>query len=236
MRSLALSIPLARGRTVQRLCEFAPRATPGFAALNPRVPDGPRASAVDNTTYRTNEHAVRPLQTSSRSPQHIESPRGCACWGVQACQKLWQTTARPIRHLSIIYRAESGVDSWNLRESWRAEVEVERTGLCSDGHTRAAGSHRCNHRACNELRIVNQEGRPLRRNGRSFPPVFWYDGSMATAHPVLNDLLDPLGECMTAEFARRIVDLRAPATVQHRIEKLAEKSSDGSLTNDEREE
>ena len=76
----------------------------------------------------------------------------------------------------------------------------------------------------------------MKQNGRSFRPVFWYDGSMATAHPVLNDLFDPLGECMTAEFARRIVDLRAPATVQHRIENLAEKSSAGSLTNDEREE
>ena len=74
------------------------------------------------------------------------------------------------------------------------------------------------------------------QNGRSFRPVFWYDGFMATAHPVLNDLFDPLGECMTAEVAERIVDLRAPANVQHRIEKLAEKSSAGSLTNDEREE
>ena len=59
---------------------------------------------------------------------------------------------------------------------------------------------------------------------------------MASAHPVLNDLFEPLGDCMTPEFARRIVDLRAPAAVQHRIEELASKSSAGSLSGEEREE
>lgn len=59
---------------------------------------------------------------------------------------------------------------------------------------------------------------------------------MATAHPVLNDLLDPLGECMTPDVARRIVDLRAPAPVQQRVEELAAKASDGTLNEAEREE
>ena len=59
---------------------------------------------------------------------------------------------------------------------------------------------------------------------------------MATAHPVLNDLLQPLGDCITPEVAQRIVDLRAPANVQQRIEMLAEKSGAGTLNEAERQE
>ncbi len=59
---------------------------------------------------------------------------------------------------------------------------------------------------------------------------------MATTHPALNDLLQPLGDCITPEVAQRIVDLRAPATVQQRVEQLAAKSSDGTLDEPERQE
>ena len=41
---------------------------------------------------------------------------------------------------------------------------------------------------------------------------------------------------MTPEFARRIVNLRAPESVQKRIEQLAAKSTEGTLKKDEREE
>jgi hypothetical protein len=59
---------------------------------------------------------------------------------------------------------------------------------------------------------------------------------METAHPVLNNLLEPLGDCITPEVARRIVDLRAPATVQQRVEQLAAKSGEGTLDERERQE
>ncbi len=52
---------------------------------------------------------------------------------------------------------------------------------------------------------------------------------METAHPVLNELLQPLGDCITPEVARRIVDLRAPSMVQQRVEHLAAKSGEGTL-------
>ena len=59
---------------------------------------------------------------------------------------------------------------------------------------------------------------------------------MATTHPALNDLLQPLGDCITPEVAQRIVDLRAPASVQQRVEQLAAKSSEGTLDEPERQE
>ena len=59
---------------------------------------------------------------------------------------------------------------------------------------------------------------------------------MAPAHPVLNDLLQPLGDCITPEVAQRIVDLRAPASVQKRVEQLAAKSGEGTLNELERQE
>jgi len=37
------------------------------------------------------------------------------------------------------------------------------------------------------------------------------DSAMATVHSALTDLLDPLGDCMTPEVARKVVQLRASA-------------------------
>ncbi|NIL96727.1 MAG: hypothetical protein GTO62_06200 [Planctomycetales bacterium] len=45
----------------------------------------------------------------------------------------------------------------------------------------------------------------------------------------MNELLQPLGDCITPEVARRIVDLRAPSMVQQRVEHLAAKSGEGTL-------
>jgi uncharacterized protein YnzC (UPF0291/DUF896 family) len=59
---------------------------------------------------------------------------------------------------------------------------------------------------------------------------------MAVAHPTLNQLLDPIGQCFTLEVAQRIAHLRAPESAQKRIEELATKSSEGTLSDDEREE
>ena len=59
---------------------------------------------------------------------------------------------------------------------------------------------------------------------------------MATAHDVLADLLDPLGECMTPEVAQKVIRLRASATANERMLVLADKAAAGTLSADEREE
>ena len=51
---------------------------------------------------------------------------------------------------------------------------------------------------------------------------------------VLDQLFDPVSECLTPEVARRLVGLRASPAVQTRLDELAEKCSDGTLTVNER--
>jgi hypothetical protein len=53
---------------------------------------------------------------------------------------------------------------------------------------------------------------------------------------VLSDLLEPVGQMMPVEFAEKLAVLRANPQVQARIDELAEKSSEGQLTPDERTE
>ena len=65
---------------------------------------------------------------------------------------------------------------------------------------------------------------------------FWYHASMSAAHTDLDDLLEPLGACLTAEVAERVAKVRAPESAQARIEDLARKSDEGSLSDSEREE
>ena len=62
------------------------------------------------------------------------------------------------------------------------------------------------------------------------------DSAMATVHSALTDLLDPLGDCMTPEVARKVVQLRASADANSRMQLLAGKSTAGTLTDAEREE
>ena len=59
---------------------------------------------------------------------------------------------------------------------------------------------------------------------------------MSTAHSVLDELLDPIGACFTPEVAEQLVQLRAPESVQARMEELAKKSDEGALSDSEREE
>lgn len=54
--------------------------------------------------------------------------------------------------------------------------------------------------------------------------------------PVLDRILEPVSRCLTPEVARAITDLRADAAVQARIDKLADKSTAGTLTPVERAE
>jgi hypothetical protein len=54
-----------------------------------------------------------------------------------------------------------------------------------------------------------------------------------SATTVLDGLLDPLGRCLDAESARRVVELRVSPPVQQRIDTLAERANEGVLTSDE---
>jgi hypothetical protein len=50
---------------------------------------------------------------------------------------------------------------------------------------------------------------------------------------VLDELLIPLTACFTPEVARRIAGLRASPEAQARLDELADKCSEGTLTPDE---
>ena len=50
---------------------------------------------------------------------------------------------------------------------------------------------------------------------------------------MLDGLLEPLGRCLDAESARRVVEFRVSPPVQERIDALAERANEGILTADE---
>ena len=50
----------------------------------------------------------------------------------------------------------------------------------------------------------------------------------------LDGLLEPLSRCLDTESARRVVELRIAAPVQERIDALAGRANDGTLSDDER--
>ena len=54
-----------------------------------------------------------------------------------------------------------------------------------------------------------------------------------SAASVLDGLLDPLGRCLDAESAKRVVELRVSPPVQQRIDVLAERANEGVLTSEE---
>lgn len=49
-------------------------------------------------------------------------------------------------------------------------------------------------------------------------------------------ILDPVGECLTPEVARALIGVRADAETQARIDELADKCTEGTLSTDERAE
>jgi hypothetical protein len=61
---------------------------------------------------------------------------------------------------------------------------------------------------------------------------------MATAehNSIINQLLDPITECLTPEVARRIAELRAGEKLQSRVDDLADKANAGTLSEPERSE
>ena len=52
----------------------------------------------------------------------------------------------------------------------------------------------------------------------------------AKSDDVLDELISPLGECLTRESARRLVALKADAKLQARVDDLASRHSRGELT------
>jgi hypothetical protein len=53
---------------------------------------------------------------------------------------------------------------------------------------------------------------------------------------VLDRLLEPVGRCLSPRAARRLVGLRADDTAQKRVQELAEKCNEGTLSDAERSE
>ena len=60
--------------------------------------------------------------------------------------------------------------------------------------------------------------------------------STAYEGTLLDSLLDPFGECLTPEVARKLANLQAGPAVIARVEELADKCNEGTLTSDERAE
>ncbi|HMO87034.1 MAG TPA: hypothetical protein PKC18_19165 [Lacipirellulaceae bacterium] len=59
---------------------------------------------------------------------------------------------------------------------------------------------------------------------------------MAAATDYLSSYLEPLAEGLTLQQARRIVDTKPTAKLRARVEELADKANEGTLTADERAE
>ncbi len=58
----------------------------------------------------------------------------------------------------------------------------------------------------------------------------------AKSAPVLDQLIDPLGECLTPESAQRLLALKVDRKLQARVDDLAERHSRGELTPQEQSE
>ena len=53
---------------------------------------------------------------------------------------------------------------------------------------------------------------------------------------LLDRIFDPLGDAITPETAARLVDMQADEVVQRRIDELANRCTEGKLTEEERHE
>jgi hypothetical protein len=60
----------------------------------------------------------------------------------------------------------------------------------------------------------------------------WYNYRIATVS-YLDRFLDPISDVFTPEMARKIVELRAEPELQARVDALASKSNEGTLSDEE---
>jgi len=58
----------------------------------------------------------------------------------------------------------------------------------------------------------------------------------SAAEAILSRVLEPLAGCFTPEVAQQVVNLRADANLQARLDELAVRNSEGELSDEEREE
>jgi hypothetical protein len=56
------------------------------------------------------------------------------------------------------------------------------------------------------------------------------------SNTLLDRVVEPFAECLTADAARKIISLRADPATQARIDQLADKANEGLLTDAERAE
>jgi hypothetical protein len=59
---------------------------------------------------------------------------------------------------------------------------------------------------------------------------------LMAAQTLLERMVDPIGRVLTPEAAKDILDVRADVETQRRIDELADKCNEGTLTADERAE
>lgn len=59
---------------------------------------------------------------------------------------------------------------------------------------------------------------------------------MVATNDMLDRLLDPVGQALSPDVARRLVALRADAEAQARVDYLGDRANEGLLTPEEREE
>lgn len=67
-------------------------------------------------------------------------------------------------------------------------------------------------------------------------PRPWYSSRMTSENSTIGRLMEPVGQCLTPEVAKRIVLLRADADLQSRVDELADKANAGTLSDEERSE
>jgi hypothetical protein len=60
--------------------------------------------------------------------------------------------------------------------------------------------------------------------------------SQSNNSAMLDQVFDPISECLTPEVAHRIANLRATPEVQGKLDTFADKSSEGTLSIEERAE
>lgn len=58
--------------------------------------------------------------------------------------------------------------------------------------------------------------------------------SLEESTALIDQLVEPLGRCLTPDVAREVIELRAPAGLDARIQELGRKCSEGQLTTEER--
>jgi hypothetical protein len=59
---------------------------------------------------------------------------------------------------------------------------------------------------------------------------------MAATDALLDRILDPVGDALGPEAARRLLGLRADAETQRKVDELADRCNEGTLSNEERSE